>query len=151
MKKILVLTIIMIILFSVTNKEKVIMVNSELETDEMITVLLTIPGLNTNNFTNYFDNSIEIIGIYPKINLIYQKKIGNMFYTFDKVNIKQNINSFSKYFKNVLEKYNFNNDLILINYNGINIDKVKLYISSDDLNKFMKNCNNCKYEKTSLY
>ena len=72
-----------------------------------------------------------------------------MYYQFNKNNIKQNIINFTKYYKNVLEKNKFNNDLILINYNGINIDKVKVYISDDGLENFMKKCSKCKYEKTS--
>lgn len=149
MKKIFLVITILITLILFINKEDVMVVNNELDSDEMMTVLLIIPGLNTNNFHNYFDDSIEIIGIYPKVNMLYKEKIGNMYYRFNKNNIKQDILNFTKYYKSVLEKNNFNNDLILINYNGVNIENVKVYISGDNLEKFMRDCNKCKYEKTS--
>lgn len=149
MKKIFIIVTILIMLILLTNKEEVMVVNNELDSNEMGTVLINIPGLTTNNFTNYFDGSIEIIGIYPKVNMLYKEKIGNMYYQFNKNNIKQDITNFSKYYKGVLEKNKFNNDLILINYNGINIEKVSVYISGDNLEKFMRKCNGCKYEKTS--
>ena len=149
MKKIILLTILLITLTLLTNKEKVIIVNSELDNNEMMNILLIIPGLNTNNFTNYFDGSIEVIGIYPKVSVLYKERIGNMYYQFNKNNIKQDILHFTKYYKSILEKNKFNNDLILITYSGIVIDKVSVYISGDNLEKFMRRCNGCKYEKTS--
>ena len=149
MKKIFLVTIILITLILFTNKEDVMVVNNELDSNEMETILINIPGLNTNNFSNYFDGSIEIIGIYPKVNMLYKERIGNMYYQFNKNNIKQDITSFIKYYRSVLEKNNFNNDLILINYNGISIEIVKVYISGDNLEKFMRDCNGCRYEKTS--
>lgn len=151
MKKIFILGLIVVVvtLIALTNEEETIVVNSELEDNEMLTVLLTVPGLNSNNFTNYFDDSIEIIGIYPEVNMLYKKKIGNMFYIFNKNSIKQDINSFIKYYKGVLKKHNFNNDLVLIDYNGINIEKVKVYVSGEKLEDFIRGCSSCKYEKTS--
>lgn len=149
MKKMILLIVILITLILLTNKEEVIVVNSELDSNEMMNILLSIPGLNTNNFTSYFSDNIEIIGIYPKVNVLYKERLGNMFYQFNKNSIKQDIINFSKYYKSILEKNKFNNDLILINYNGISIEKVSVYISGADLETFMKKCNSCKYEKTS--
>ena len=149
MKKMFLVIAILITLILFTNKEEVIIVNNELDSNEMMSILLIVPGLNTNNFTDYFDDSIEIIGIYPKVNMLYKEKIGNMYYQFNKNNIKQDITNFTKYYKSVLEKNKFNNDLILINYNGINIESVKVYISGDNLENFMSECSGCKYEKTS--
>ena len=91
MKKIIILVILIITLTILTNKEEVIVVNSNLDSNEMMTVLLIIPGLTTNNFTNYFDDNIEVIGIYPKVNALYKDRIGNMYYQFNKNNIKQDI------------------------------------------------------------
>ena len=147
MKKMILLMVLIITLIILTNKEEVMVVNNELDSNEMETILIYIPGLNTNNFSNYFDGSIEIIGIYPKVNMLYKEKIGNMYYQFNKNNIKQDITTFTKHYKSVLEKNKFNNDLILINYNGISIESVKVYISGDNLENFMRKCNGCKYEK----
>lgn len=149
MKKIFILIAVIIILIILTDREETMIVNSELNDSEMMIVLLIVPGLNSNNFTNYFDDSIEIIGIYPEVNMLYKKKIGNMFYTFNKNNVKQDINNFIKHYKNVLKQHNFNNDLIMSNYNGINIEKVKVYLNGEMLEDFMRKCNNCKYEKIS--
>ena len=46
-------------------------------------------------------------------------------------------------------KNNFNNDLTMIDYNGINIERVKLYIEAEELKTFLKQCGKCSYEKTS--
>ena len=149
MKKIILLIAVLITVILFITEEKVMVVDNELDSNEMMSVLLTVPGLNTNNFNNYFDGSIEIIGIYPKVNMLYKDRVGNMYYPFNKNNIKQDIINFTKHYNSVLEKNKFNNDLILINYNGISIEKVSVYISSDNLESFMSNCNGCKYEKTS--
>ena len=137
MKKSILLMVVIITLIVLTNKEEVMIVNNELDSNEMKTILINVPGLTTNNFSNYFDGSIEIIGIYPKVNMLYKEKIGNMYYQFNKNNIKQDIISFTKYYKGVLEK------------NKFNIDKVSVYVSGDILEKFMEGCDNCTYEKTS--
>lgn len=147
MKKIL-LIILLILILVMSNKEEAIVVSNEVDNDEMITVLVYIPGLTTNNFNNYFDDTVEIIGIYPKVNVLYKEKIGDMFYQFNMSNVKKDINNFTKKYKKVLQTNNFTNDLILINYNGIGIEKVKVYISNKNLKLFMINCNNCEYEKT---
>lgn len=147
MKKIL-LIILLILILVMSNKEDTIVVSNEVDNDEMITVLVYIPGLTTNNFNNYFDDTVEIIGIYPKVNVLYKEKIGDMFYQFNMSNVKKDINNFTKKYKKVLQTNNFTNDLILINYNGIGIEKVKVYISNKNLKLFMINCNNCEYEKT---
>ena len=98
MKKIIWLILVLITLSLLTKEEEAIVVNSELDSNEMMNVLITIPSLNTNNFANYFDGSIEIIGIYPKVNMLYKERIGNMYYQFNKNNIKQDITSFIKYY-----------------------------------------------------
>lgn len=149
MKKIFKLLFIVFMLAILSNKEETMLVNNEIEDDEMVTVLLTVPGLNTNNFTNYFDDSIEIVGIYPKVNLLYKKKIGDMYYAFNGSSVKQNINNFSKHYKNVLKKNSFNEDLTRINYNGISIEKVIVYVNDELLQNFIHRCKSCEYEKTS--
>ena len=102
MKKIFLVITTLITLILFTNKEEVRVVNNELNSIEMETILINIPGLTTSNFSNYFDDNIEIIGIYPKVNMLYKEKIGNMYYQFNKNNIKQDILNFTKYYKSVL-------------------------------------------------
>lgn len=149
MKKIFIFMVLILIILMPNTKEEAVFVNKEIINDEMVIVLLSVPGLNTNNFVNYFSEDIKIIGIYPYVNVLYKNKIGNMYYEFNNESVKENINRFSKYYKNKLKKNNFNNDLNLINYTGINIDKVKVYVNGDILKKFIHSCSKCKYEKTS--
>lgn len=146
MKKIfVVLTIILILIILTENEEETLVVSNIIDSDEMIEVTITVPGLSTKNFSNYFDDDVEIIGIYPKINLAYKDKVKVNFYQFSKGNISENINAFSRYYKSILKKNNFNNDLVLTDYNGVGIEKVKLYVDNKYLNEFMKKCSNCSY------
>lgn len=147
MKKYLVILVI-VVCFFINNKEEIKPVFDYNEEDITI-VNIIIPNLNTNNFSDYFNEQLEIIGLYPKVNILYKDKIGNMFYSFSKDGIKANITSFIKYYKSVLRKNNFTNDLILTEYSGINIEKVKVYLSYEELNYFLRNCFNCTYEKIS--
>ena len=151
MKKILVIItiVVMISIFSFKKQESLESVFDYNEEDNLV-LNIYIPNLDTNNFKNYFDNEIEIIGIYPKINMIYKNKLGNLFYLFTGNNLEENINNFTKYYKGVLKKNNFSNDLILSDYNGIKIEKVKVITTSFILNKMLERCNNCSYEKTQL-
>ena len=146
MKKIYLLLAIITVLIVITNrKEKVLVVNSVIDSDNMVEATIVVPGLSTKNFSSYFDNDDEIIGIYPKINLLYKDRVSVKFYQFSKSTVTDNINDFIRYYKNILKKNNFNDDLVLADYNGIIIEKVKLYVDNKYLNEFMKKCPNCSY------
>ena len=121
----------------------------EYDEEEMLTANILIYGLNTKNFENYFDDYVEIIGVYPKINLVYKNKIGNIFYTFNQNNMKDDLSSLTKYYKNILRKNNFISDLVLSDYNGINIEKVRAFLTYQKLNEILRECNDCSYEKIS--
>lgn len=150
MKKYIAIFIMIFLFFIVNNsKEKTAVSVFSYNEAEMLLINVVIPNLNTNNFNDYFDDSTIIIGIYPKINMLYKDKIGNMFYSFNKNNIKNNLNSFIKYYKSVLKKNNFVNDLVLSDYSGINIWKVKVYVNSYELNDLLNKCSGCTYEKIS--
>ena len=144
MKKVFLILIIIIIIIT-NKKENVVVVNSIIDSDNMIEVTIVVPGLNTKNFSNYFDNDVEIIGIYPRINLLYKDRVTVKFYQFSKGTVADNIYDFERYYKMVLKKNNFNSDLVLIDYNGIGIEKVKLYVDNKYLNEFVKKCPNCSY------
>lgn len=149
MKKIFIFMMLLGLLLMSNNKEEVVLVNKEIENEEMVVVLVTIPGLNTNNFSNYFDDNVKVIGVYPEVNILYKNKIGDMYYEFNGNSIKDNLNKFSNYYKTMLKKHNFYNDLTQINYLGINIEKVRVYVNSDTLDNFIHGCTNCEYKKTS--
>ena len=146
MKKIYLLLAIITVLIIITNrKEKVLVVNSVIDSDNMVEATIVVPGLSTKNFSSYFDNDDEVIGIYPKINILYKDRVSVKFYQFSKSTVTDNINDFIRYYKNILKKNNFNDDLVLADYNGIVIEKVKLYVDNKYLNEFMKKCPNCSY------
>ena len=149
MKKFLILVLILFLIIVCNNASEQTQMVFDYNEEEMLTVNILIPGLNTKNFENYFDDYVEIIGVYPKINLVYKNKIGNVFYTFNQNNIKNNLSSFAKYYKNILRKNNFNSDLILSDYNGINIEKVRVFITYEKLNEILKKYDGCSYEKIS--
>lgn len=149
MKKYFILIVILILLIINNNKIEQTQMVFDYNEEDMITVNILIPNLNTKNFSSYFDDHIEIVGVYPKINMIYKNKVGNIFYSFNKSSIKENINSFTKYYKNILKKNNFVSDLVLSDYNGIDIEKVRAYISYESLKKILSGCDNCSYQKLS--
>ena len=147
MKKYFILIVILILLIINNNKTEQTQMVFDYNEEDMLIVNILIPNLNTKNFTSYFDDTIEVVGVYPKINMVYKNKIGNIFYSFNQSSIKENINSFIKYYKNILKKNNFTSDLVLSDYNGINIEKVRVYISFERLKKILSDCNNCSYQK----
>ena len=147
MKKIFFLFIIIIILIVISNNnEEVVVVNNIMDNDVMVEAIIVIPSLSTKNFMDYFNDDIEIIGIYPKINLLYKNKLGKQFYQFSKTSVQANINSFTRYYKSVLKKNNFTTDLVITNYSGIYIDKVKAYVDYNYIKNLMKKCSSCSYE-----
>lgn len=150
-KVIIVFGILLVSILIINKKDNTILVNTTLDNIEEGSQIfyLTIPNLNTKNFSNYFNDESDIVGIYPYVNPLYKNRVGNMFFIFDSKSLNSNMTRFIKYYKNILQKNNFNNDLVMIDYNGVNIEKVKLYIEVNELKEFLKKCSSCKYEKTS--
>lgn len=94
-------------------------------------------GLNTSNFYDYFNDDTVIIGIYPYISSLDKLKIkDNLYYEFS--SNKNNIDDFINYYVSSFEKYNYKNKTIGIKINGINIDKVKVYTSYNDIYNFLQ-------------
>lgn len=151
MKKIILLLVFVLVFGFTFSKEETIPTINLLDNNSssVYIVYLTIPGLTTKNFSNYFNDTSDIIGLYPYVNPLYRAKLGNLFYRFKIGSLESNINNFTKYYKQKLVDHNFNNDLIKIEYTGINIDKVKIYLTSDEVKKIFKNCPNCSYSLTT--
>ena len=149
MKKFLILVVILFLIIVCNNASEQTQMVFDYNEEEMLTANILIPGLNTKNFEDYFDDYVEIIGIYPKTNLVYKNKIGNIFYTFNQNNMKDDLLSFTKYYKNILRKNNFMSDLVLSVYNGINIEKVRVFLTYQKLKEILRECNDCSYEKIS--
>lgn len=149
MKKFLILVVFLFLIIVCNNGSEQTQMVFEYDEEEMLTANILIPGLNTKNFENYFNDYVEIIGVYPKINLVYKNKIGNIFYTFNQNNMKDDLSSLTKYYKNILRKNNFISDLVLSDYNGVNIEKVRVFLTYQKLNEILRECNDCSYEKIS--
>lgn len=149
MKKFLILVVILFLIIVCNNASEQTQMVFDYNEEEMLTANILIPGLNTKNFEDYFDDYVEIIGVYPKTNLVYKNKIGNIFYTFNQNNMKDDLSSFTKYYKNILRKNNFMSDLVLSDYNDINIEKVRVFLTYQKLNEILRDCNDCSYEKIS--
>ncbi len=110
--------------------------------------VLSFPNLNTFNIINYFnDFDIQILGIYPKINPLYENKVKNKlkYYSFEKGDLSNNVNRFTEYYLSILSNLGLNGEKEKIYLNGIKILKVKVYASNQELSRFMKRYSNMTY------
>lgn len=92
---------------------------------------LVFENLSTNNIFDYFSN-INIIKIYPSVNPIYKDKIGDLSYEVRGYDLHNEINNFKYNYLDIIKK----NSYLDYNYlyvNGINIDKMDVYMSLRDL------------------
>lgn len=96
---------------------------------------ISINNLNTKNFFSYFDG-ICVIRIFPKINPIYKNVLGNLSYKFSSTDINSEISLFNKYYLSIIKKNSYS-DYNYLYINGIDIDKVFIYISEKDLYNFL--------------
>ena len=103
-------------------------------------ITINTPNLNTKNFDKYFDNTNNIMVIYPKINMLYKDKLGTV-----KFNCNKNcsIDDLLNYYKDILRKNNFIQDSINIDYYGLYIEKFLVYVNDRELNNILKKCNIC--------
>ena len=101
---------------------------------------LSIDNLNTKNFSDYFSD-INIIGIYPSINPVYKKGIGDLYYKFSGANNSFEIDSFVEKYLSFVKKNSYS-DYNYLYINGIGIDKIDIYTSGNDLYNFISNNKN---------
>lgn len=97
-------------------------------------------NLTTKNFTKYFSDTSNFIAVYPDINLIYKEKLGNIYFECKN---KFNLDAFISYYKKVLEKNNYKNDLVNIDYYGVSIEKIRVYANKEELAQILNNCTIC--------
>ncbi len=97
-------------------------------------------NLTTKNFTKYFSDTSNFIAVYPDTNLIYKEKLGNIYFECKN---KFNIEDFISYYKKVLEKNNYKNDLVNIDYYGVSIKKIRVYANKEELAQILNNCTIC--------
>lgn len=100
---------------------------------------ISIDGLNTNNFLDYF-NDIAVISIYPFVNPIYLSNIGDVKYTFRSSNINNEVNKFKDSYLKLIKKNSYS-DYNYLYMNGVSLSKVDVYISGNQLYYFLINNN----------
>lgn len=106
--------------------------------------------LNTNNLIDYFNNTdIKIIGIYPKLDNIYENDLKKKldYYAFSSLyNNRTNINNFTNYYVNILKNNNYIDMANLVYFDGINIDKIVIYASYNSIYLHDLKYKNFKYK-----
>lgn len=88
--------------------------------------------LTTKNILNYINEKIKIIAIYPKT------KLANYVYTFTNSNNQNNLTLFTNEYRNLLRKNNYNKEANLISFNGIEIDKIIVSTTSNNIERLLK-------------
>lgn len=133
-------TLILSILFFVDTEESISTMLQEDNYNEYQVFTVYTDNLTTKNFNKYFSSSSQFLTIYPKINPLYQDKLGNIYFSCSN---NCNLNEFINYYKKVLETNNLKNDLTNIDYYGVSISKVKIYSTKIELEKILRNCHIC--------
>lgn len=102
-------------------------------------------NLNTKNIDRITNNyNIKIISLYPYIPEIYKNILGN---SLNFVNYDNGYNNFSNYYYSLLKQIGMNNEIYMERYNGIKFEKMIVYGSYHDIEKFIKDF---KYVKCSI-
>ena len=92
---------------------------------------LSFGNLNTNNFLNYFSD-IDVIRIYPYINPIYKDSLGYVSYKMNGVDSGSDIERFKESYLSLIKKNSFL-DYNYLYVNGINIGRIDVYLSDEQL------------------
>ena len=88
--------------------------------------------LTTKNILNYINEEIKIIAIYPKT------KLTSYVYTFTNSTNKNNLILFTNEYRNLLRNNNYNKEANLISFNGIEIDKIIVSTTANNIERLLK-------------
>ena len=88
--------------------------------------------LTTKNILNYINEEIKIIAIYPKT------KLTSYVYTFTNSTNQNNLILFTNEYRNLLRNNNYNKDANLISFNGIEIDKIIVSTTANNIERLLK-------------
>lgn len=88
--------------------------------------------LTTKNILNYINEEIKIIAIYPKTKLV------NYVYTFTNSTNQNNLTLFTNEYRNLLRNNNYNKEANLISFNGIEIDKIIVSTTANNIERLLK-------------
>ncbi|MDD2518569.1 MAG: hypothetical protein PHI05_02820 [Bacilli bacterium] len=118
-------------------------INSKYENEYKI-YNLTVKDISitSRNINKYFSGTnIKVLGVYPKINYLYEKKLSSKlnYYQFKETTINKNIKKFEESYKKILDQNGFKDEINKIELNGINLIKIKIYCSNKDLKELLNN------------
>lgn len=142
-KKFVLIIIILICIFSLNIKSnKVLPVFNEYNNNYDIYLLdISKENINTFNIFEYFDD-VKILEIYPYINPIYKKLLNLSNYSFNTyLSNKKNISLFTNLYLKKLDENSLKEELVKYRVNGIKINKIKIYTSSNNINNLLVNKN----------
>lgn len=88
--------------------------------------------LTTKNILNYINEEIKIIAIYPKT------KLTSYVYTFTNSTNQNNLILFTNEYRNLLRNNNYNKESNLISFNGIEIDKIIVSTTANNIERLLK-------------
>ena len=88
--------------------------------------------LTTKNILNYINEEIKIIAIYPKT------KLTSYVYTFTNSTTQNNLILFTNEYRNLLRNNNYNKEANLISFNGIEIDKIIVSTTANNIERLLK-------------
>lgn len=129
-------------LFFLNKKDSEVYIPTFMEETEGIEasyISITAKGLTTKNLTSFLDLRL-VVALYPKINPLYREKIKITPFI---CNQNCNILDMEPYYKKILESNNFKYDSVLIDYQGVVIDRVILYANKEQLETILKKCTIC--------
>ncbi len=144
MKKYYLLFILMIIIILLVKEEKIVSVFYDYNSYDIYYLDFRNTNLTTENFSEYFNDKIDILKITPHINKIYKNKFKFDEYLFDYSSYNNNIKIFKEEFLKELKIINYD-DYVKCKINGIKIDMVKVYSNKEDILKIIRKDKNVKY------
>ncbi|MFA5603271.1 MAG: hypothetical protein WDA12_00225 [Bacilli bacterium] len=98
--------------------------------------------INSRNINKYFSGTnIKVLGVYPKINYLYEKRLSNKlnYYQFKETTINKNIKKFEESYKKILDQSGFKTEINKVELSGINLVKIKIYCSNKELKELLNN------------
>lgn len=139
MKKILIVFLILILLLiiNVDNTNTITVFDETLELSNLYEITFA-NSLSTNNFLNYFSD-IKVIWIKPKMNILYENQLNKYNkYFFKETTNEKNINNFKKEYINYINNLGYRVEALKLQTSGIMIEKIKVYITSEQLSYIKK-------------
>lgn len=132
MKKLLLVIFLIINIFFINYKVENIDLKVVAINDNTYKLYKLNTKLTTKNILNYINEEVKIIAIYPKT------KLANYVYTFTNSTNQNNLILFTNEYRNLLRKNNYNKEANLISFNGIEIDKIIVSTTSNNIERLLK-------------